>query len=111
MLVSVRPIDALTILLTAESLLLAVVGLAVSFCAPGGKRVPNLPVPAPVIVWASVIILAIAGIGAGFAWSEIFIPHYPFDFAGFMIAGSIVVAIASEPILAFFLALGTKPKR
>jgi hypothetical protein len=102
------PVDALTTLLTTESLLLAVVGLAVTLGAPGGRRVPRLPVRATYLAGAAVVVLAAVGAGAGFAWAELFLPTFPQGSGDRVIACTLLLAIASEPILAALLALGMR---
>jgi hypothetical protein len=104
------PVDALTTLLTTESLLLVVVGFAITFAAPGQNRVPNLPISAKCLATIAVFVLAAVGAGAGIAWSELFLPKFPSDPSNQVIACSLLLAIAAEPILAALLALGMRAK-
>lgn len=105
---TMSPVDALTILLTAESLLLAVVGIAVTFAITPGSRVRWLPVPLSVVAFGAVAVLALAGVGAGFAWAAIYLPHFPHPGQDRVIAIAILSTISMEPLLALALALGLK---
>jgi hypothetical protein len=100
--------DALTILLTAESLLLAALGLAIVAAVPNGRRIPNLPVSPFALGLGAVAAILIAAIGSGAAWWEIFIVQGTQGAAPTLISGSILVTIIAEPIIAFLLALGMR---
>jgi hypothetical protein len=101
--------DALTVLLTVESLLLAVLGLAVTLGTPNGRRVPDLPISAGWIAAVTVAAIAAAGVGSAVAWYQIFVrPGYPHGTPGQLIAWTLLVPIILEPGIAALLALGLR---
>jgi hypothetical protein len=103
--------DALTILLTAESLLLAALGLAIVAAVPNGKRIPRLPIAPFAIGLVAVGAIVVAAIGSVAAWWEIFITQGTHGAAQFLIAGSILVTIIGEPFIALILAMGMRKER
>jgi hypothetical protein len=101
--------DSLTLLLTVESLLLAVLGLAVTLGTPDGKRVRRLPVSAGWIAAVTVAAICLAGLGSMGAWYEIFVrPGYPRGTPGQLVAWALFLTILIEPALALLLALGMR---
>src|SRR5438874_774820 len=95
--VSLSAGDALGALLTTESLLLAVVGLAVTISSTTG-RIPKLPIPATMLAGGAVALLAAVGAGAGVAWSELYLSPFPSDWSNRVIAVALLTAVAAEPI-------------
>ena len=100
--------DALTILLTSETLVFAALAVVVSFALPS-TRVPNLPVSVPVLGFIAVAFVGVIGFGAFLAWWSTFVNHWPKHFQGEAIAVTIAVAVVGQPIFALLLALGLKP--
>jgi hypothetical protein len=100
--------DALTILLTAESLLLAALGLAIVAAVPNGRRIPRLPLPPFAIGLIAVGAILVTAIGSGAAWWQLFITQGTRGVAQVLIAGSILVTIIAEPVIALLLAMGMR---
>jgi hypothetical protein len=99
-------VDALTALLTVESLLLAVLALAVTIGTPDGRRVRKQLLPAKVVGWATVALTSLLAAAGVCAWLKIFGPDFPRDLPGRAIACSLLIAIVGEPLLAAVLAVG-----
>lgn len=97
--------DALTLLLTAESLLLAAVALAVAVAVPS-RGVQRFLISPAWLAMAAVLALAVAGLGAGFAWGELYWGSFPKDWPNRVVSGSLLFTIVLEPLIAFFLAMG-----
>jgi hypothetical protein len=55
---------------------------------------------------AATALIAVAAIGAGFAWADLFHHGSQVDSSQTVIAVAIIATIVGEPVLAFFLALG-----
>lgn len=96
-------VDALTILLTTQSLLLAAFGLVVVMGAPGQRRPPNLLGGPKLVGGFAVAAQWAVGAGSGFSWSELFVGHWPAETAGAAVAVAILVAIIAEAVLAGIL--------
>lgn len=105
------PVDALSTLLTTESLLLAVVGVAVTLATPGQVRNPRLPVRPGVLAGIAVGVLSLVGVGAVFAWGQIYLGGALRPLPDLVIAVALLVAIVAEPVLAVLLALGIRKRR
>ena len=103
-----NPVDSLMTLLTVESLLLAVVSMAITMAAPGGPRVANFPIPAPVLAGSSVAVLALVATGSTAAWAQLYVGGSWRPFPDIVIAATLLVAILAEPLLALALALGMR---
>jgi hypothetical protein len=100
--------DALAYLLTTETLLFAALGLAANLSAPGGRRVRRLPVRGELLGGAAVGALVVVALGAGAAWSEIFLCDFPSDLSRILIAVALIVAIVVQPVLATLLGRGLR---
>jgi hypothetical protein len=101
--------NALTALLTVESLLFAALGLTAALATPG-TRVRKLPTARTLgFVVASFITLVAAG--GMLAWSTIYLDHWPCDIRRSLIALVLGLAILGQPLLCWVLArgLGHKP--
>src|SRR5689334_10793382 len=99
--------NALSTLLTTEGLLFAALALAVNLLTPS-RRPPKLPVPAKLIGYFAAGVLVVVAIGAAFAWGQIYTGGHLRDFSSVVEAGSMLVAIAAQPVLAVLLALGLR---
>jgi len=102
--------NALSALLTVESLLLTGLGFAVSLSGPD-TRVRDLPVPTFVLGYIATGFLSAVAFGALMAWWNIFVTAWPGDFRGSIIAGSLALAIVGQPLFAWSIARGLRPKR
>lgn len=96
-------VDALTILLTTQSLLLTAFGIVVVMGTPGQRRPPNLLGGAAFVGAVAVLTQLVVGAGSGFAWSDQFLTKWPHHLAGRFVAISILVAIIGEALLATLL--------
>jgi hypothetical protein len=102
--------NALSTLLTTESLLFAAFSLAVSLSGPT-NRVRAWLVPGSVLAGAAVA--ALAGVGAGgiIAWHDLFVEGgFSRDATERVIAIAILGAIVIQPLLALLLALGLRTR-
>jgi hypothetical protein len=99
--------DALLSLLTVETLLFAALGIAASFAAGEGSRVRNMPVSGEVLGGAAVFVLALVALGAVMAWGNVFLP-FPHPADRIIIAGSLLLAIIAQPVIAVLLAVGLR---
>lgn len=101
--------EALAILLTAESLIFAVLSAVIAFAQPG-NRVPDLPASAFTLGVAAVVLLAFVAFGALMAWVGIYADNWPCSFRGNAIAIAIVIAVVSQPIFATVITRGLRSK-
>jgi hypothetical protein len=101
--------NALSALLTVESLLFATLGVAVSFSEPG-KRVPDLPVQPRTLGLLACGFLSVVAFGALMAWWNIFLDPWPCGFRDTVIACSIGAAIVGQPVFAWAIARGMQSK-
>jgi hypothetical protein len=103
-------VNALSTLLTTESLMFASFALAVNLTAPS-RGVRDWLIPPKVLAGAAVFTLAFVAFGAGVAWHGIFVVGgFPSAAPEQIIALAIIAAIVMQPLLAFFLALGLRTK-
>lgn len=96
-----NPTQALTVLLTTESLLFAVFALTLGF---GGSSLPGTVVVgvARTIATAAALVLTTLGIGAATAWVDLFICSESLHgFAQWCPAVAIGVGVLSQPIFAW----------
>lgn len=96
-------VDGLTILLTAQSLILAAFGLVVTMGAPGQRRPLHLLGGPKTVGSVAVVVQWMVGTGSGFAWSSLFVGRWPSTAAGMAVAVAILVAIVGEATLAGLL--------
>ncbi len=101
--------NALSALLTVESLLFATLGVAVSFSQPG-QRVPNLPVKPQTLGLLACGFLSVVAFGAFMAWWNIFTNPWPCGFRSMVISCAIGIAIVGQPIFAWAFARGMQAK-
>lgn len=101
--------EALVVLLTAESLIFAVLSAVIAFAQPG-KRVPDLPASAFSLGVAAVVLLAVVALGAVLAWVGIYAEHWPCSFRKDAIAIVIAVAIVTQPLFAIAITRGLRAK-
>jgi hypothetical protein len=100
--------DALSTLLTTESLLFAAFNLAVNL-SDSSSRVRGWLIPGGVLVGAAVTSLAVVAFGAGIAWNGLFLRNgLSDDWSQRFIALALIAAIGIQPLLAFFLAMGLR---
>lgn len=104
------PEEALGTLLTAEGLLLAALSIVLALAAPSGRRVLDLPVRATTVASLAVGLLVVMAFGATLAWGKIYWSSFPADFPGRIIAIVILVAVLAQPVLAWIIAQGAKPR-
>jgi len=100
--------NALVTLLTTESLLFAALGLAANLSTPGGRRVRRLPVSGHLLGSCAVGAFIVVATGAAAAWLQIFLSDFPSAPSDIVIAVSLIVAIAIQPVLAVLLSLGLR---
>jgi hypothetical protein len=104
--------NALATLLTTEGLLFAALGLAANLSEAGKRRLPKLPVPGAILGGAAVAVLAVVALGAVAAWTRIFVCEgFPGSFTGAVIAGTLLLAIVAQPVLATLLGLGLRKQK
>jgi hypothetical protein len=102
--------EALVVLITAESLLLAVISVIVVF-SRGGRDIPDLPAkPFTLGIVATGFLVAIA-VGAIAAWWGLYIGSWPCSFRGSLIALAVAIAAVTPPIFAAVITRGLRPKR
>lgn len=103
--------NALTTLLTTESLLFAALGLAANLSSVGGPRIRKLPVSGEVLGGAAVLVLSLVAVGAVTAWSKIFLREFTNEWDDIVIAAALLLAIVAQPLLAVLLGLGLRTRR
>jgi hypothetical protein len=102
-------VQALTSLLTVESLTFAAfgIGIAVTAAVPGGRSAYLMQGK---LARRIALCLTAVATGAGTAWWEVFVePDAPTGFFAWSQAGGIAVAIVAQPYFAWRLALGVRP--
>lgn len=102
--------EALVVLVTAESLLLAVISVVVAF-ARGGRDIPDLPAKPFTLGVIATGFLGVIAVGALAAWWGLYIDSWPCSFRGSVIAVAIAVAAVTPPIFAGVITRGLRPKR
>src|SRR4051812_44982088 len=95
--------NALSSLLTAESLLFAALSLAANLSMPGGPLVRRLPIPGGWLAGIAIGGLVAVSLGAAVAWGKIFVCAFPSDASGILVAVALIVAIVIQPALAVLL--------
>ncbi len=103
-------VQSLSVLLTTESLLLAVLGLAVTLGTPNPAIIRGTLVPPFFVGVSATILIFIVGIGAAFAWVAIFLAPFPRTPSTVVIAVCIAIVIVAEPLFAALLASGLRTK-
>jgi hypothetical protein len=101
--------EALVILLTAESLIFAVLSAIIAFAQPG-KRIPDLPASAFTLGVAAVALLGFVAFGALMAWIGVFTDPWPCSFRKDAIAVSIAIAILAQPFFAIAITRGMRAR-
>jgi len=99
--------NALASLLTVESLLFAALSLAASLSVPG-KRVPA--VSPQVLGFLAAGFLSIVAFGAAMAWWSIFAADWPNSFRSSAVAITLAIAILGQPVFAWGVAFGLRPR-
>jgi hypothetical protein len=102
--------EALAILVTAESLLLAVISVIVAFTR-GGRDIPDLPAKPFALGVIATGFLTVIAIGAMAAWWGVFGSNWPCSFRGSIVALTVALAAVTPPIFAGVIAKGLRPKR
>jgi hypothetical protein len=102
--------DALTILLTTETLLFAALALAADLSSPAGG-VRSWIIPPRILAFVAIIAHLVVATGAGFAWAQIYIPNFPTHLPDQVIAASLIAAIGIQPFLTLFLGVGLRTRR
>lgn len=95
-------------LLTTESFMLAVVGLAVNLASPGQKGVRKFPVPATVLAATATLALALAALGALLAWLDIYAGGSIRPYPDSLLAAIVLLIILVQPTLAVMVAMGMR---
>jgi len=102
--------DALAALLTVESLVFAVLAVAVTFLAPG-NRVPDLLMSPARIGYLGAAFVSVVAFGAAMAWWSVFVTSWPHGFRGGAVAIVIAIAIVGQPMLSWLIAPGLQAKK
>jgi hypothetical protein len=97
-------------LLTAESLVFAVLAVAIAFSVPG-NRIPNLRLPAWGIGYAAAAFVSIIAFGGAMAWWSLFVTAWPHGFRGSTIAVVLGITVVGQPLLAWMIAPGLRAKK
>ena len=107
----VTPDDALSTLLTTESLLFAVFGLVVSLTSSIGRARKWILRPT-VIGDIVVALIALVAFGAAVAWHDSYVAGgFPRDGSQRIMALTVVAAVVAQPILAFLLTVGLRIRK
>lgn len=105
---ALSPADAMTLLLTAESLLLASLALVVAIGAPGQTRLARLPGGPRVLAFVAVLAMAFAATGAAISWVQLYLGHIPSDAPSRIVSIALIATIVVEPIYALLVSLGLR---
>lgn len=101
------PVEAMTILLTVEGLLLASLSIAlVLFVVPG--------FPAQTawrLIAALTFLMVVAAIGAGAAWCEQFLGAWPGSLGGDVPIACIAIGVVFQPVVAIIVSVVTRPNQ
>lgn len=100
--------QALTTLLTTESLLFAVFSVALAFGSSGLTSVVSAGF-ARSMVKAVAVVLTVLGIGACTAWIEVFVGACTHGFTEWAPAFGIAVGVAAQPVFAWILVCKVRP--
>ncbi|HEX6392972.1 MAG TPA: hypothetical protein VFZ97_05990 [Acidimicrobiales bacterium] len=100
-----KPTDALVALLTVESLVFAVLGIAIALVIPTDRNRDFFISKKWVLVVINGV-LAVVAVGAVFAWAELFGPDFPRQFAQRVVACVLILAITLQPAVAILLSSG-----
>lgn len=92
-------VDAMTILLTVESLLLASLSIALVLFASSGLPVRATSAARALLISLTVLI-ALVAIGAGVAWGNEFLDSWPSTLNQVIPIVCIAIGIASQPFIA-----------
>lgn len=99
-------VQALSLLLTVESFLLATLNIAITLSAPGRKRVARIrKIPVPEISAGLIVVVAV---GALSAWLGMYSGSNWLPFQEIIIAGALLIAIVAQPIFAILIAYGMR---
>lgn len=101
---------ALGLLITAESLSLAVISVIVAF-SRGGRGIPNLPAKPFTLGVIATVFLSAIGIGAIAAWWGIYIGAWPCGFRENIVAVTIAIAAVVPPIFAGVITRGLRVRK
>ena len=104
--------NALTSLLTTESLLFAVFGLTVSLGGSPAARI-DLASPSRALAVVAACVLTLLALGAAVSWVDLFIGHWPGSFARWFPICTIALGIITQPMFAwmFVRSLFRRPLR
>jgi len=105
-----RYTDALVALLTVETLAFSALAVAVSFSIPS-NRIPNLPVKLTTFGALGAAFVTLVAVGAGMAWLGLFRKDWPYGFYNAVISTVLALAIVGQPVFAWMIAAGLRPKR
>jgi hypothetical protein len=101
--------NALSSLLTVESLLFASLSVTVSISGRQ-RRVPDLPLKPSTLGYLAFALLSLVALGALMAWANIFLDPAPSSFRRWVIAAGLAAAIVAQPALAWAIARGLRNK-
>lgn len=93
------PVDAMSTLLTVESLLLATLSIALVLFASSGLPV-RATNAARVLLVGLTLLIALVAIGAGVAWGDEFLGSWPTDLDQVIPVVCIAIGIAVQPVIA-----------
>jgi hypothetical protein len=104
--------NAVSTLLTTESLLFAVFAVTLSFGASAAARAPR-PRDARRLACAAAGVLTLFGSGAAVAWADLFLDDWPRRFADWFPVATLAIGIVAEPMFAwtFVAHIYRKPPR
>jgi len=100
--------DALIVLITVETLLLAALNIGVVMAAPieTGWGISRGAVA--VAAFVAVVVLAAVAAGAGLAWAQLFLSPWPKGLMTQLEALGILIGLAVQPFFALAVAIGVK---
>lgn len=98
----------MTLLLTAETLILTALALVISIATPGQTRLPRLPGGPQLLAVIAVTAMFAAATGAAVSWAQIYTHSYPGDIPSQIVAIALILTIVVEPIFALLVALGLR---
>lgn len=105
-----RYTDALVALLTVETLAFSALVVAVSFSIPS-NRIPNLPVKLTTFGILGAGFVTVVAVGAGTSWLGLFHKDWPDGFYNAVISSALALAIVGQPVFAWMIAAGLRPKQ
>lgn len=103
-------VEAISVLLGTESFLLAILAAVTALMSNGLGRTPDMPVKAPTLAMWAAGVIAVVAFGALSSWCSLFLGGELRPFSQFIVSLSLLVAIVTQPVFAFFVARGLRSK-